>query len=301
LKAIRLNEPLFSSHVGGGLTLGFASSVLQAIGLAMMKSRGLVLPPAQGFTAPRVVLRWIKDPVWLAGFALQVVGFVLEFVAFADAPISLVTVMSQGGIAAFVVLAVVFLRERANLREAAGIAGTVLAMVLLGLSLQSGVVESGMNSTALAVFSAGSILFTATPWSKAGTGTMGIAAAIASGIAFGLASLYTKALADIFATHSGFAMVMQIAISPWLYLMIVANLAGLVLLQNSFHWARGIIAMPLSSAISNVVPILGGMVAFGEGLPADRSAAALRVAAFILTIVAGFALVKDEPAVTVKT
>jgi hypothetical protein len=56
------------------------------------------------------------------------------------------------------------------------------------------------------------------------------------------------------------------------------------MLQNAFHQARGIIAMPLSSACSNVVPIVGGMVAFGEGLPANAVAAAVRIAAFVLTI-----------------
>ena len=295
-----MNRMLGLGVIDGGLALGFLSSVLQAIGLAMMKSRGPALPPAQGFGAPRAVLLWLKDLFWLGGFVLQVVGFVLEFVALADAPISLVTVMSQGGIAAFVVLAVVFLRERANLREAAGIAGTLLAMVLLGFSLQSGAAEAGLNSTALAAFSAGSILFTAAPWSTSASIRNGIAAAIGSGIVFGLAGLYTKAIADIFATHSGVAIVLDLAASPWLYLMIIANLAGLVLLQNSFHWTRGIIAMPLSSAISNVVPILGGMVAFGESLPADHIAAALRVAAFVLTIVAGFALVKNEPRPTAE-
>ena len=48
--------------------------------------------------------------------------------------------------------------------------------------------------------------------------------------------------------------------------MMAANLAGMVMLQNSFHQARGIITMPLSSALSNLVPIVGGMLAFGEGL-----------------------------------
>jgi hypothetical protein len=56
-------------------------------------------------------------------------------------------------------------------------------------------------------------------------------------------------------------------------------------LQNSFYGARGIIAMPLSSALSNIVPIAGGVIVFGERLPADPGAATMRVAAFILTVV----------------
>src|SRR5271167_2759848 len=58
----------------------------------------------------------------------------------------------------------------------------------------------------------------------------------------------------------------------------------MVALQNSFSSARGIIAMPLSSALSNIVPIAGGMVAFGEGLPSESTAATMRVVAFVLTV-----------------
>ena len=70
----------------------------------------------------------------------------------------------------------------------------------------------------------------------------------------------------------------------------------MVMLQNSFHQARGIITMPLSGALSNLVPIVGGMLAFGERLPNDPIAAAMRVAAFVLTIAASTALAASEEA-----
>jgi hypothetical protein len=75
--------------------------------------------------------------------------------------------------------------------------------------------------------------------------------------------------------------------NPYAYGMIVANIVGMVMLQNSFHSARAIIAMPLSGALSNIVPIAGGMIVFGERLPSDSTAAAMRIGAFVLTIAAG--------------
>jgi hypothetical protein len=59
------------------------------------------------------------------------------------------------------------------------------------------------------------------------------------------------------------------------------------MLQNSFHSARAIIAMPLSGALSNIVPIVGGMLVFGERLPSGSIAAAMRIGAFVLTVAAG--------------
>jgi hypothetical protein len=69
--------------------------------------------------------------------------------------------------------------------------------------------------------------------------------------------------------------------------MLIANIVGMIMLQNSFHSARAIIAMPLSGALSNIVPIVGGMLVFGERLPTGSVSAAMRVGAFVLTIAAG--------------
>ena len=87
---------------------------------------------------------------------------------------------------------------------------------------------------------------------------------------------------------------LRIVGNPWVYAMMVANLSGMVMLQNSFHQARAIITMPLSSALSNLVPIAGGMIAFGERLPSEPTAAAMRVCAFILTIAASTMLATSQ-------
>ena len=57
--------------------------------------------------------------------------------------------------------------------------------------------------------------------------------------------------------------------------------------------------MPLSSAISNVIPIAGGILAFGERLPDDPYAAAMRAGAFVLTIVASAALAAGDLGATI--
>lgn len=275
-----------ASHYARGLLIGLTASMMLAAGLAIMKSRALVLPAAQGIDIPRAVIRWICDSAWLSGLILETAGYVLYFSALAQAPVSLLAVMMQGRIAVFALIAIVVLHERVDSAEAAGILGILLAMVLLALSVRGSPVQGQLRSSSLGILSAVIVPATAILCSTNRLRRNGTAPAIASGVAFGLSSLYTKALADIFVAHSGYTIAVRTAASPWLYLMIATNVAGLVLLQNSFHWARGIIAMPLSSAISNLVPIAGGIVAFGERLPPDGVSAALRIAAFSLTIVA---------------
>jgi drug/metabolite transporter (DMT)-like permease len=266
------------------LGLGVIASLLLAGGLLMMKSRSSALPPARGGAIFRAVLIWIRDPVWIGGLGVQALGCALYVASLSNAPVSLVAVMMQGGIALFVIFAVLFLRERATPREWTGIVGIVAAMVMLAFSLDSGAVGTSVNVKLLSAFTAISLGLAVMPFVIAHTRRGGIATAIASGIAFGLGSLYTKPLADTFAAHANAGPMLRMFVQPWLYLISAANIAGLILLQNSFHGARGIIAMPLSSAVSNLVPIVGGMLAFGEALPADPIAASLRAAAFALTV-----------------
>jgi len=235
---------------------------------------------------PRAIVRWFRDPIWLGGIGVETAGYALYVIALTGAPVSLLAVMMQGGIALFVIFAAIFLGERAYPREWIGIGGIIAAMVLLALSMESGAAQGGVEPAALMILTGLAAAAGAAPAIGSRLRRSGAAAAVASGVAFGLGSLYTKALADAFTAH-GSGAIGWIVVNPWLYLTIAANLAGLVMLQNAFHQARGIIAMPLSSACSNIVPIVGGMVAFGEGLPAEPIAAGMRIGAFALTIGAG--------------
>ncbi len=276
--------------MGLSLALAVAASALLAIGVLMMKSRAAALPPAHGARILAAVLAWIRDPVWLGGIGVQTAGYALYVVALAGAPVSLVAVMMQGGIGLFVLFAILFLGERASAAEWSGIGIVILAMAMLALSLRAGGAEQRARPRALVMIS---VILMGAAAASSGAPRLrggGAGAAIVAGVAFGLGALYTKALTQDFLAATGSPIAGRLAGDPYLYLIGAANVAGLIALQNGFHRARGIIVMPLSSALSNVVPIFGGIFAFGERLPADPIAAAMRVGAFALTIAASVLL-----------
>jgi hypothetical protein len=284
-----------SGVLARSLALGFVASLLLALGLMMMKVRAGALPMARGRGTLGAVMAWIRDPVWIGGLAVQAAGYALYVVALASAPVSMMAVAMQGGIALFVVLAVVFLGERARLWEWLGIGTVVVAALMLAGSLDAGAVQGPLATGALALASVAAVAITLALLLARGLRRSGAATAIASGIALGFASLYTKPLADRLAGAPDLAALAAVLLaSPYTYLTIVANVAGLVMLQNSFAMGRGIIAMPLSSAISNVIPIAGGIAVFGERLPGDPFAAAMRAGAFVLTIAASAALAAGD-------
>ena len=262
------------------LSIAIVASVLMALGLLMMKSRSAHLPMAAGANVIHAIVVWIRDPMWIGGLGVQTAGWALYVIAVSKAPVSMVAVMMQGG-------SVVILGERANRREWVGIGAIVLGMLMLTLSLQAGETEGAFEPATLLMFSALLMVAGLAPMAVARLNASGAAAAILSGVAFGLGALFTKAMTEEFTASAAASLALRIVSNPYVYGLIVANIVGIVLLQNSFHSARGIIAMPLSGALSNIVPIAGGMIAFGERLPAGSVAGAMRIGAFALTIAAG--------------
>lgn len=269
------------------LSLAILSSVLLTLGLLMMKSRSAHLPPAVGRNIVSAIVAWLRDPIWIGGLGIQFAGYIFYVIAISSAPVSMIAVMMQGGIALFVIMSVVFLGERARPREWVGIVAIVFAMVMLTMSLSAGGIEGTLSPRALLILSAVLIAGGAAPMAIPGLRRSGTAPAILSGVAFGLGALCAKAMTEEFIAHESWSLALRVAANPYVYGAIITNIVGIVMLQNSFHSARGIIAMPISSALSNVVPIAGGMIVFGESLPTDTSAAAMRIGAFILTIAAG--------------
>lgn len=271
------------------LVLAVLASTLMALGLLMMKSRAGMLPDARGSRVISGVLAWLRDPMWAGGMGVQIAGWVMFVIAVSHAPVSMVAVMMQGGIALFVTFSVVVLGERARPAEWVGIVAIVIGMILLSMSLSAGASQGAMDGRIVVALSIVLVIIAAASFTRPRLAQGGTAQAIGSGIAFGLATLYTKAMTDAIEASSA-DLAMGLVSNPWVYATIAANLTGMIMLQNSFHQARGIITMPLSSALSNLVPIVGGMLAFGERLPANPIAATMRVAAFILTIAASTTL-----------
>lgn len=282
------------ASLGFYLFVALVASALFALGLLMMKSRAYRLPMAQGRGTLRAILDWLRDPIWTGGLLIQTLGYALFVLSLAEAPISLVSVMMQGGIALFVLFAVVFLGERARPSEWAGIAITILGMLLLALSLSSNEAQAPSEARAMTVLSVLLLVAGYLPLRMHRFLENGVGAAIFSGVVFGLASLYTKGMTDDYLAREAIAPLTRIATNPYVYGVIIGNVIGMVALQNSFFSARGIIAMPLSSALSNIVPIVGGMIVFGEHLPADTARATMRIAAFILTVLGSALLANAE-------
>ena len=121
---------------------------------------------------------------------VQIAGWVMYVTAVSQAPVSMVAVMMQGGIALFVIFSVAVLGERARPAEWAGIVAIVIGMILLSMSLSAGASQGATDGRVVIAFSIVLAMIVVASFSRPRLAQNGTAQAISSGIAFGLASIY---------------------------------------------------------------------------------------------------------------
>ena len=279
------------------LVLAGVAALTFDVGMLLLKARGDRLPRLR-WRAGRAVLRaYGGDPLWLLGLFLQPAGYGLYLWALGLGPLAVVQPVMSAGIVLFVAFAVLILGERIHAPEWAAIGAVGVGLFLLGSSLAPGG-ESGAAGGGGWPVGAYSAAVLALAAGCAGWGRClapGVALGIWSGVLLGLASLYAKGLSSTLARLGQGPWVATLAADPYLYLTLLGNGAGFYVLLNALRHARAGVVFTVSSTLSNVVPILGAMVALGERLPEGAVPAALRIAALMLTLAGAAFLARFDP------
>ncbi len=256
--------------------LAILASTSLTAGLYFLKRQGDRHPSLAGGWRLSVWWALFRDPLWLFGLVLQIGGFALYLAALRGAPLSLVHTALNGGVACFVLLAVAGLGERLHPLEWLGVSAVTAGLVALGLSSSSGGAGNSVAhgivpfSLVLVGLSWFALLLDPTPRRAVGL-------SVASGLTLGLGSVYAKELANADSMAAALG-------SIDLLLTFAANLIGFAVMQAALQAGRGAIVVPVFSTLSNLVPIIGGIVVYGEWLPQHGSAAFLRPLAFVLAL-----------------
>jgi hypothetical protein len=185
--------------------------------------------------------------------------------------------------------------------EWGAIGAVVVGMILLGISLSPDAESSQSLIDPWVVFYLSLILvgLSAVAWfalaSPGQPNRRGMALGIVSGLLLGLASIYAKGLALHLAESPPGQLLRYAVTTPYAPLTLCANMAGFFLLLGAFRGERASIVLALSATLSNVVPILGGMIALGEVLPSDPRLATSRLLAFSLTLGGAALLLRFDP------
>ena len=204
----------------------------------------------------------MRRPVWWAAVALNGFGGVLHVVALAYGPLSVVQPMGALTIVFALPMAALFVRRKAG---ATAWRGAIMATVgLAGLLSLVGASEAqslGTTERVLLAGVSGSVVVTLMVAGRAAhrhPAARSTLLAVASGIAFGMSSVFTKVVA---VDWSGGLTAMDL---PTLALIAVLGVSGLLLSQAAYR--DGGLAAPLATltVVNPVVAAAVGITMFGE-------------------------------------
>lgn len=283
------------------LALAFTGALCIDIGLVLLKVRGdAVADRAVGRLGAQLAGHF-SDPLWLLGLFFQPLGYGFYLWALKMAPLNIVQTTMSSGVVIFVLFAVCLLGERLKRLEWGAVAAVGVGMLLLGVSLSSEEGNSQPIFDPRGVFFLSLILvgLCVAVWvalaSSGDPDGRGMALGICSGLLLGLASIYARGLALSLAASPSWQLLRDAVATPYTPLTLLANVTGFFLLLGAFRGQRASIVLALSATLSNIVPILGGMIVLGERLPADPWLATSRLLAFSLTLGGAALLVHLNP------
>ncbi len=256
--------------------LAIVASMAMTLGLYFTKRAAEGLPSLAGGWRLAAWWAFVRDPWWMLGLLLQIAGFGLYLFTLSFAPLSIVHTALIGGIAFFVLLSVIGLGETVRPIEWAGVGLVVTALFALSLTL-SGAPSARPGQRGMLPFSVVLLGLTAAAVFADQRPGRATGLSVGSGLMLGLGSMFAKNFATAGEANPQ-------AMVAYLLLTLGANLLGFVWMQAAFQAGRGVVVMPIFSALSNLVPIIGGIVVFGEALPEQGAGVWLRPLAFVLAI-----------------
>jgi multidrug transporter EmrE-like cation transporter len=246
-----------------GILLALACAFATNLGF-LYKHRGACAAPAVDVRHPFATARALFSSRWFAiGMLVALGAWALHVAALAMAPMSLVQSVLAGGVVLLAVMAERLFGYEVGPRQRIGVTLTAIGLVLLGVTLPA---STGAHSH----FSlAGMIAFEG--------GLVGIGALLIMGPRMGGP-----------VEHHGVMLgagVMGL-VSPWLATAIVASVAAFYASARGLQDGDAVPVIAITATAANVSGIAGGIIVFGDPLPADPVGVIVQVAAFAMVCLA---------------
>ncbi len=243
--------------LAAGLVLALLSTAALSAGFYVQHAASGQLP-ALSLRHPLASLAALfTDRRWLAGFVTGLGGWGLYIAALDLAPISLVQATAAGGVG-LIALLVRAGGVPLSRREWVAVTVSVCGLLLLGLSLTGGTGHAAAPSwrqplgwIAVSALAAAVAAVPAARILRAGAGL-----AMAAGLMYSAGDVATKAAVG--------------GVDPvYVFVLLLAACHGLgfVCIQLSFQRGTALATAGVSTLLTNLLPILAGLIIFGEYVP----------------------------------
>jgi drug/metabolite transporter (DMT)-like permease len=282
--------------VGHGLVVSLAvlAAVFLAIGIVVRQRATMDVPLEHGVSSV-MFLTLLRRPLWWAGTAAAVAGYIFQALALAKGSLLLV----QPLLVSALLFALPLSARLANRRVTRGewawavVLTAALAVFVLLARTRPGDYEASLPSSAfvavictVAVGACVGVAFRTMGWKRA------VSLALAVGVLFGVVAVLTK-LVMYTLIHEG---VRTLLLTPVPYLLVVIGVLATFLQQSAFHAGSLQTSVPTMLVLEPVIAVLLGAVVLGEDLDVSRLDAALITISTVAMAAATIALGRDEGA-----
>jgi hypothetical protein len=276
-RAVRL--PVLPLSVQLGLLLALVTALMSVLGF-LLKHRGAVAAAPVEWRRPVAsTIALFRSPVYTLGCVVATTSWAFHVGALALAPISLVQSVIAGGLVLVTVLADRVFGHDVTRREWIGVALTAAGLAFLAATLE------GTGDSAHADYAGWSLFGYVGLATLAGLalvalrGGGGLALAVAAGLLWAGSDVTIKALSG----RTG-ELGAGVLVHPFALVIVALSLVGLLVSARSLQIGPVVPVIALTSTTANALTIAAGPLVFGEPLPEEPFALALRLAAFALVV-----------------
>jgi drug/metabolite transporter (DMT)-like permease len=271
-----------------GLGVAALSALATDIGF-LMRHRGATAAPDVDVRKPVGTVKGLFSKKWWSiGFGVAFIAWALHVMSLKLAPLSLVQAVLASGFVMLAILAERWFGFKVGKREWIGIGLTTAGLALLGLTAAQAKANGEHSSYPLAaaiafeggLILAGALAMTAHRRPRF-SGQSGPLLGAGAGLLFTVSHIGIKALTGSISPSDP-----STFLTPWVFVIVAAFVGAFFASARSLQVGEAVPVIAITSAVSNVTAILGGIVVFNDPIGDNPMTIALRIFAFALVIIA---------------
>lgn len=242
------------------IILALCAAASNAVATVLQRQAAREAPSTERFRLA-LMLDLIRRPVWLAGIAALIGGFVFQAAALSGGDLAVVQPILAVELPLTLLLAGRVFHRPAGLRAKVGavVMAAGLAAMLFGLSPQSGTTRVSAIGWIAAIAAAALITAILVLFGRVGGALGACLLGAAAGVDFGLTAALMKSATERLSHGVG------AVFTAWqLYAMVAAGLISLFLLQNALQSGTLVAAQPAVTSADPVTGVVLGVVLFHE-------------------------------------
>jgi hypothetical protein len=270
-----------------GILLALACAFVANLGF-FYKYRGANSVPKVQVLHPLRSARELYSSKWFAlGMLIATGSWGLHVAALALAPMSVIQVSLAAGMVFIAVMADKMFGFQVGPRQWIGLSLTAGGLVLLGVTLpamhgaHSHFSQAAIISFEAGLFGLGALLLMG-PRMGGRVEHHGVMLGAAAGILFGVSDTAIKALTGITGAHG----LSGLVLSPWLAVAVLASIVAFYASARGLQDGEAVPVIAVTGTAANIAGIAGGIIVFGDPMPASPLGVALQGLAFVLVVVA---------------